>query len=244
MYIQLQQKRSCRRSAPPPTQPRSPRRCPWCAPRGTQSACRPSGTPAAAGSGSARTPLRRRRGSGPSASGTADGREQVQLGARVALSPDRRRSRSMATTRAACARSTPSPPARRPRVQVAAQAWRTHLPHDLAVDDRLVARLDGGAVRQHAHLGRELVRRLHSAAAARAGEACRPCPMRLGGDVTAPRTPAVRTLGCRLASTRTMPLRTAPRLTFLSASAAVCPATTCAAAARWGQRAQKTLPSI
>ena len=33
-------------------------------------------------------------------------------------------------------------------------------------------------------------------------------------------------IGCRAASTRTMPLRTAPRLTFFSASAAVWPATT------------------
>ncbi len=55
--------------------------------------------------------------------------------------------------------------------------------------------------------------------------------MRLGDDVPAPCTLAVCTLGCRLASTRTMPLRTAPRLTFLSASAAVWPATTYAAAA-------------
>ena len=38
-----------------------------------------------------------------------------------------------------------------------------------------------------------------------------------------------RAWGRRLASTRTMPLRTAPRLTFFSASAAVCPATTCLA---------------
>jgi len=123
------------------------------------------------------------RGAGPARHGLALrlGWEQAQAGARGALSPDRRRSRSMATTRAACARTTPSPPARQTALHPGStRARRTHLPHDLAVDDRLVARLDGGAVRQHAHLGRELVRRLRSTAATRASEWCRPCPNEAG----------------------------------------------------------------